>query len=123
MSSRATRSRAAAAASACLSLPSAPPLSAHEPVPASLAESMGHPRCVFVTGGPRAYLPGINCIGQRLAHLGSAHPLLVVVEPEDEGYMRRHVQLSSFSAGSTLHAWKRFPTHADGCGPAVETSR
>ena len=48
------------------------------PVPASLAASLGSPRCAFVTGGPREYWPGLSCIAARLAALGTAHPVLAI---------------------------------------------
>ena len=67
----------------------------HVPVDAAAAARLGHPRCAFVTGGPREYLPGINCIGHQLDALGSRYPLLVMAEEAQEAFMRRHVVLSS----------------------------
>ena len=39
--------------------------------------------CVFMTGGPRAYLPGLLCVLHRLESVKSVHPLVLVV-PEEE---------------------------------------
>ena len=72
------------------------------------AEKLGNPRCAFVTGGPREYLAGLNCMGRRLEALGSKHPLLIMVEPEDEVYMRRHLVVNSHPSSAVL-AWARFP--------------
>ena len=96
---------------------SSPPTTtpSHLPVPRSLAAEMGNPRCVFVTGGPRDYAPGIGCVGNRLRQVGSVHPLLVVVEPEEESYMRRHVPLGHFPRGSRLVPWRRFPMPYNAC--------
>lgn len=80
----------------------------HEPVPMDTAEKLGNPRCAFVTGGPREYLAGLNCMGRRLEALGSKHPLLIMVEPEDEVYMRRHLVVNSHPSSAVL-AWARFP--------------
>ena len=80
----------------------------HEPVPPGVAAAVGLPRCAFVTGGPREYLAGLNCIGRRLEAVDSAHPLLVMVEPEDEVFMRHHVVLNSHPSSAVL-PWRRFP--------------
>lgn len=90
------------------SVPSLSPLAPHVPLDASVALEMGHPRCLFVTGGPRTYLHGINCINRRLDVLGSHFPLLTMVEPEDEAYMRAHVGVNSHPQ-SRLMPWRRFP--------------
>ena len=84
----------------------------HIPVAQDVADALGNPACAFVTGGPREYLPGINCIGRRLDALGSKHPLLVMVEPEDEAYMRRHVVVNQHKSSAVV-PWKRFPTHTN----------
>ena len=80
----------------------------HIPVDPSVADQLGNPRCAFVTGGPREYLPGINCLAQRLTQVGSLHPLLVMVEPEDAAYMQQRVELSSHRSSAVL-PWRRFP--------------
>ena len=80
----------------------------HVPVREADLGAMPRPRCAFVTGGPREYLPGINCISRRLQALNSSYPILVMVEPEDEMYMRRHAVISSHPSSAVL-AWKRFP--------------
>ena len=80
----------------------------HEPVPQSEAARLGHPRCAFVTGGPREYLPGINCISRRLQALNSSYPLLIMVEPEDAHHMHRHTFVNSHPSSAVL-PWKRFP--------------
>mmetsp|Transcript_4405 Transcript_4405/g.11530 ORF Transcript_4405/g.11530 Transcript_4405/m.11530 type:complete len:394 (+) Transcript_4405:152-1333(+) len=80
----------------------------HVPVPHIEAARLGHPRCAFVTGGPREYLPGINCISRRLQVLNSSYPLLVMAEPEDEVHMRRHTFVNSHPSSAVL-TWKRFP--------------
>ena len=80
----------------------------HEPVPYSVAASLGHPKCAWVTGGPKEYLPGLNCMGRRLEALGSKYPLLTMVEPEEEHFMRKHVILNSHPSSAVI-PWKRFP--------------
>ena len=80
----------------------------HVPVDASVAEALGNPRCAFVTAGPSEYLAGINCIGRRLDMVGSRYPLLVMVEPEQEAFMRRHVTVNSHPSSAVL-PWRRFP--------------
>ena len=83
----------------------------HEPVDASAVASVGNPTCAFVTGGPREYLAGLNCIGRRLEQVGSKYPLLVMVEPEQETWMRSQVVINSHP-NSALIAWRRFPDPA-----------
>lgn len=87
----------------------------HIPVPQEAADALGNPACAFVTGGPREYLPGINCIGRRLDMVGSKHPLLVMVEPEDATYMQRHVVVNKHASSAVL-PWKRFPTKTNATG-------
>lgn len=84
----------------------------HVPVDESVASQLGDPRCAFVTGGPREYLSGMNCISHRLETLGSRFPLLVMVEPEDEAFMRRHVIVNSHPSSAVL-PWRRFPDPAN----------
>lgn len=86
----------------------APPQLHHEPVPQSVADKLGNPRCAFVTGGPREYLAGLNCISKRLEVLRSRHPLLVMVEPEEESFMRHHVMVNSHPSSAVV-SWARFP--------------
>lgn len=88
----------------------------HVPIQPSVAQKLGNPRCMFVTGGPREYLPGLNCISNRLQQLRSAHPLLVMVEPEDETFMRRHVMLNQHPSSAVL-PWRRFPDPANRSNP------
>ena len=76
--------------------------------PAVTEQLKGSPRCVFVTGGPRVYLHGINCIARRLEMLQSAHPLVVVTEKQDEKFMRRHV-MAGAAQRPLVVAWRRFP--------------
>lgn len=80
----------------------------HTPVSKADLAAFPRPRCAFVTGGPREYLPGINCISRRLQALNSSYPILVMVEPEDELYMRRHAVTSSHPSSAVL-PWRRFP--------------
>ena len=87
----------------------------HEPVPADTAAKLGHPRCAFVTGGPREYLAGLNCVSHRLQVLGSQHPLLIMVEPEDEAFMQRHVVVNSHPSSIVL-PWVRFPEKTNRSG-------
>ena len=80
----------------------------HVPVDASVAEALGNPGCAFVTAGPREYLAGLNCIGRRLDAVGSRYPLLVMVEQEQEAFMRRHVVVNSHPSSAVL-SWRHFP--------------
>ena len=84
-------------------------MAAHEPLlNAGLAASLGNPSCVFVTGGPREYLPGINCVANQLQAVRSKHPLLVLVDAEEEAYMRQRV------THATVAAWRHFPVPQSG---------
>ena len=73
------------------------------PVPAAVATTLGSPRCAFVTGGPREYWPGISCIAARLAALGTQHPVLAMVPPEDEADAQAVIK------HATVVAWRQFP--------------
>ena len=84
----------------------------HVPVHRHEVAHLGHPRCAFVTGGPREYLPGINCISRRLQALKSAYPLLIMAEPEDETHMRHRAFVNSHPSSAVL-PWKRFPDPAN----------
>ena len=92
-----------------------PSVSPHIPVRKADAMRLGHPRCAFVTGGPREYLPGINCISRRLEALNSSYPLLIMAEPEDEAYMRHHTLVNAHPASAVL-TWKRFPDRTNRTG-------
>ena len=73
-----------------------------------LSSTGSHPRCVFVTGGPRAYLHGINCIAKRLQMVQSKIPLVVVTQHEDEVFMQKHV-LPDSPRRPQIVSWQRFP--------------
>jgi hypothetical protein len=81
---------------------------AFSPINAATFAAIGSPRCAFVTGGPREYLPGINCVASAMRSVGSAHPLLVMVERADEALMRARVELPPHPSSAVL-GWAHFP--------------
>ena len=73
----------------------------------------GLPQCVFITAGPRTYLGAINCVSKRLQAIGSRYPLLIMVEEEDEEYMRAHTHINNHSQ-SMIVPWRAFPANNTG---------
>ena len=57
---------------------------------------------------------GVMAAG-RLQVLGSQHPLLIMVEPEDEAFMQRHVVVNSHPSSKVL-PWVRFPEKTNRSG-------
>ena len=62
--------------------------------------------CVFMTGGPRAYLPGLSCVVHQLHALRSAHPVVVVVPEEDAALLAPVV---ARHPNARLIVWNHFP--------------
>ena len=44
-----------------------------------------------MTGGPKAYLPGVLCVIHRLSSVGSVHPLVVMVPEEEVAWFTREL--------------------------------
>ena len=59
-----------------------------------------------MTGGPRAYLPGLSCVVHQLHALRSAHPVVVVVPEEDADLLAPVVARHS---NARLIVWNHFP--------------
>ena len=62
--------------------------------------------CVFMTGGPRPYLPGLSCVVHQLHAVGSAHRVVVVVPEEDASLLRPVV--AGYQHAQLL-VWNHFP--------------
>ena len=62
--------------------------------------------CVFMTGGPRTYLPGLSCVVHQLHALRSAHPVVVVVPEEDAALLAPVV---ARNPNARLIVWNHFP--------------
>lgn len=87
------------------------------------ATAPDHNSCVFMTGGPRAYFPGILCVLHRLENVHSTHPLVLVVpvnevdwfqsELDRRGYL--HSKLTLMSVDHFNHSFPRgrTPSWAD----------
>lgn len=73
-------------------------------------EPMGAPApldgCVFMTGGPAAYLPGLACVLRRLEAVGSRHPVVLAAAQEDREAMLPLVRNHS---GARLMVMRHFP--------------
>ena len=67
-------------------------MAAYKPFRLSEANAFSN-RCVFMTGGPRAYLPGLSCVLRQMRAVGSAHQIMVVVPEEDAAHMAPEVAL------------------------------
>ena len=63
-------------------------------------------RCIFLTGGERAALPGVACLLQRLARVQTRHPVIVAVAAQDAA----HAQPLVVRHGATLAHAEAFPT-------------
>ena len=59
-----------------------------------------------MTGGPRAYLPGLSCVVHQLHALRSAHPVVVVVPEEDAALLAPVV---ARHPNARLIVWNHFP--------------
>lgn len=59
-----------------------------------------------MTGGPRAYLPGLSCVVHQLHALSSAHPVVVVVPEEDADLLAPVV---ARHPNARLIVWNHFP--------------
>ena len=88
-----------------LAEPSAAPVAA--PFPTEAPSSS----CVFMTGGPLRYLPGIRCVASRLHALKSSYPLVVAAEAGDEDALR--AALAPYP-NARVARWEAFPHHFGG---------
>lgn len=68
--------------------------------------SPGPSGCVFMTGGPRAYLPGLACVLHRMEAVGSKHTVVLAAPAEDAELYRPIV---SRHARAQLMVMQHFP--------------
>ena len=68
--------------------------------------SPGPSGCVFMTGGPRAYLPGLSCVLHRLEAVGSRHAVVLAAPAEDAELYRPLVERHS---RARLMVMRHFP--------------
>jgi hypothetical protein len=76
---------------------------------------LGPGKCAFITAGNRAYLPAVSCVARRLDAVQSQYPLLIMVQPEDEDFMRAHIYHGRHP-DSMILSWQAFPVGSRSVG-------
>lgn len=93
----------------------------YEPLPPEAAARLGNRllgsgKCAFITGGNRDYLAALSCVARRLEAVGSRYPLLTMVQPEDEEFMRSHLHPHRAHQDSMILPWRPFPVGSRALG-------
>ena len=102
----------------------APPLAEDAAAPrwarpfSSLPAELTNAPCVIMTGGHRAFWPGIRCVLRQLRSVRTAHPLVVAAPAEDAPALRKLIGAEQLNA--SVVAWQ--PVMAQTAPPLCSTA-
>ena len=86
------------------------------PLPAELVNA----QCVFMTGGHRAFWPGIRCVLRQLRAVHTSYPIAVAAPAVDVASLRAAIAEEKLNA--YVVAWQRFPCTYPKAGGVAEAS-